>query len=372
VRAVSDRFLAALRGSHRMVSRATLLTSYQEGTTPTGTDLPVLGGDVRSSAQADIRSTLDMTTDGTGWDFTPGAALTPYGSEIFIERGIVFGGGTVEWVSQGYFRIYEVEQEDAPDGPLRIAGRDRMSGIVDARFEAPRQFLKTATYGDVFDQLVTEVYPDATIEWDDDLVSTALGRTVVAEEEDRYAFLRDMVRSRGKILYWDYAGVLQVKDTPDPTSAVWEVNAGEAGVLVSLGRKLDREGVYNAVVAVGEGSDTTAPARGVARDVNPDSPTNYYGAFGPVPRFHFSPFYLTNTQARSGARSILTAALGRPHAVDFSSIPNPALEVFDAVNLRPGSSSEIHVLDDIALSLLASGPMTAATRGQFAAEVEEE
>jgi hypothetical protein len=370
VRAVSDRFLAALRGSHRMVSRATLLTSYQEGTTPTGTVLTVLGGDVRSSAQADIRSTLDMTTDGTGWDHTPGAALTPYGSEVFIERGIVFGGDTTEWVSQGYFRIYAAEQEDAPNGPVRIEGRDRMSGIVDARLEAPRQFLTAATYGEVFDELVGEVYPSATIEWDDDLDTTAIGRNVIAEE-DRYTFLRDMVRTRGKIIYWDYAGVLQVKETPDPTSPVWEVDAGESGVLVNMGRRLTREGIYNSVVAVGEGSDTTAPARGVARDVNPDSPTNFYGTFGPVPRFHFSPFYLTDAQARSGARKILVNALGRPHAVDFSAIPNPALEVFDPVSLAPGTGSEIHVLDDIGLSLLASGPMTAATRGQLDTEIEE-
>ena len=371
MRAVSTRFLNALRGSHTMAARARVVTSYQESTNPTGTEIDILSGDVQSSSRNDIRSTLELTTDGMNWDTSEDGLLTPYGNEIFIERGIVFGGGQTEWVAQGYFRIYEVAQEDAPDMPLRISARDRMSGIIDARLEAPVQFTAATSISTVFTTLVQAVYPTATITFDDTLGSTLLGRTVIAEQ-DRYAFLRDLVRAHGKIMYFDYQGKLQIKSPPDPDTAVWEINGGELGVLINMSRTLNREGIYNSVVATGEAADTEPPARGVVRDINPLSPTYFYGRFGPVPRFYTSPFITTNNQAKNAARQILILSLGRPQAVDFTAVPNPALEPLDPVSLDPGAVMETHVLDDINLPLVASGQMGAATRQQLGSEFEEE
>jgi Domain of unknown function (DUF5047) len=355
-----------------MASRATVLTTYQEGTSPSGTEIPILDGDVRSSANADIRATLDMTTDGTAWAHAAGSLLTPYGNEILIERGIKYSGGAVEWVSQGYFRVYEAEQDEAPNGPVRISGRDRMSGIIDARLEAPAQFSSGTTVSNVFNTLVGAVYPAATVVFDDSLGGQAIGRAAITEE-DRYGFLKDLVRSHGKVFYWDYAGFLQVTDPPSPTDVVWNAHAGKQGVLIQMARRLSREGVYNSVVATGEATDAdTTPARGVARDVNVDSPTYYYGPFGPVPRFYSSPLITTSTQARGAARSLLVQSLGRPQAVDFTAIPNPALEPLDPVSLKASSSIEIHVLDDITLPLVATSAMTATTRQQLGIEIEEE
>jgi hypothetical protein len=358
-----------------MTARATLLTSYQEGVSPTGTALTILSGNVQASSKNDIRSTLDLTVDGDRWDFTTGDIL-PYGNTVFIERGIVFGGGVREWVSLGYFRIYEVEQNDAPNGEIRIAGRDRMSALIDSKLEAPVQFLKTRTVSQVFDSLVTDPatggpFPDATITFDDTFGSTAIGRTVIIEE-DRYGGLRDLVRAYGKIMYWDYDGTLQIKSIPDPTVSVWDVNAGENGVLINMGRKLTREGIFNAVVATSQASDTTAPKRGVARDINVNSPTYYYGDFGPVPRFYSSPFITTSKQAVNAAKQLLIQSIGKPHEVDFTSIANPALEPLDPVNLNPLTGTEIHVCDDLQIGLTDNDPMTGKTRNQLGLEIEEE
>lgn len=334
MRPVSSKFLESLRGSHTMAAEAYVVSAGQTGVSPTGTFIPIIEGDIESDSTAAIRSTLELVTDGT--DMFPDSAsdlFAPYGNEIFVRRGIRFGGGAVEWVSLGYYRINAVEQDEAPNGVIRISAQDRMAGIVEARLLAPVQFSATATYGDVIEDLVTEVYPWATIQWDDPTFGDAIGRSVIAEE-DRFAFLDDLITSVGKIWYWNHRGVLTIKNTPTSDDPVWEVNAGENGVLVALAKDLSREGVYNAVVASGEALDTEAPPRAVAVDDNPDSPTYWDGDFGKVPRFYSSPFLTTDAQAQSAANSLLRQKLGLPYSVDFSVVPNPALEPWDPVSVR--------------------------------------
>ncbi|WP_250009139.1 DUF5047 domain-containing protein [Actinoplanes sp. M2I2] len=364
MRPVSARFLSTLRGSHTATVQAFVVAAGQTGVSPDGDELEVISGDVNLDATADIRSTLDLEVEGTGaFPENAGDGLAPYGNEVFVRRGITFGGGSIEWVSLGYFRINSAEQDTAPDGPIRIAGRDRMGGIVRARLTAPRQFPAAMTYGDVLAQLVGEVYPWATIEWDDDTNFDPIGRTVIAEEE-RFAFLNDLITSRGKIWYWDHRGILVIRDMPDPGAPVWEVNSGPNGVLLSLGREISDEGVYNAVVAVGEALDTTAPPRAVAYDNNPASPTYWDGDFGKVPRFFSSPFITTVDRARTAAAALLRENLGVPYNVDFQVIANPALEPWDPIIVRIGRRAETHVLSRLTVPLSALQSMSAETREQ--------
>jgi hypothetical protein len=369
MRAVSVDFLRAIRGSHKMVARARVLTTYQEGVNPTGVEIPILGGNVQADADADVRATLELSTDGTRWDLS--GLLTPYGNEVFVERGIVFGGGRREWVSLGYFRIYDAGQDRAPDGPVTLTGRDRMSAIIDARLEAPVQYPATATYGGVVDELVTAVYPEATIEWDDDLHQEQLGRSVVVERE-RYEFLRDLAQSRGKVFYVDHRGVFRIASPPDPSMPVFDVNHGRDGVLIEASRELSREGVFNAVVAYGEGTDTEQPHLAVARDANPASPTYYFGRFGQVPRFYSSPLITSAAQAASAAATLLRQTLGLPYNVDFTAVPNPALEPLDPlrVTYSDRDAPEIHVIRELTIPLLPAEPMTAVTREQTNPVVE--
>jgi hypothetical protein len=365
MRPVSDAFLATVRGSHRAVFEARAVAPGQTGVDPDGTVIAIEGGDVQMDANAAIRSTLDLATDGALWPNGAGDLLAPYGNEIFVRRGVAFGGGATEWVSLGYFRIEAPEQDEAPDGQIRIAGKDRMAGLVDARLLAPVQFPASATLSAVFGQLVGEVYPGAVIEWDDDTDTDTLSRALIAEE-DRHGFLADLVTAAGKIWYWDHRGHLLIRSAPDPADPVVDVDHGQGGVLVSLSRRLTREGVYNAVVASGDGADTAAPARGVAVDGNPNSPTFWDGPFGKVPRFYGSPFITTDAQARAAAAGILGRSLGLPYAVDFSAIPNPALEPDDAVRVRYSGERppEIHVIERLTVPLTVEAALTASTREQ--------
>jgi hypothetical protein len=369
MRGVSDRFLSTLRGSHLAVFRARVCDTFQTGVTPTGVEIPVTGGDVKYSATAAVRSTLDLTTSAS-WPRTATDLVTPYGNELFVERGIAYGNGQNEWVGLGYFRIDTPEQDQAPDGPVSIAAQDRMAGIVDARFLTPRQFAGTLTRGALVALLVTEVYPAAVIEWDDTAVRDGLvGRTVIAED-DRAAALQDFITSLGKVGYFDHRGVFVVRTPPSVAGApAWTIDAGRDGVLVEMARSLTREGVYNAVVATGEAGDTTAPARAVAYNLDPRSPTYYLGRFGPVPRFYSSPFLTTNAQCQTAAEGLLRQQLGLPYQVELSAVPNPALEPFDVVSARYPKKSrsrslrtETHVIDEVTIPLELAQPVKLKTR----------
>lgn len=361
---MSSAFLAAIRGSHAVAVQARVCTTWQEGTDPDGTEIPVLDGEVELDGTAEIRSTVDLTTDGTGmWPRRAADLLAPYGNEVFIRRGVALTGGSVEWVSLGYHRINTPEQNEPVDGPIRIEAVDRMAGIVDARLLRPVQFPASTTYGGIVEQLVTEVYPDATIDWDDAAESDTLARAVIVEE-DRYGFLHETVTALGKIWYWDHRGRLQIKSPPDPADPVFTVNSGAGGVLVSLARKLTREGVYNVVVASGEGGDTLAPVRAVRADVNPQSPTYVFGRFGPVPRFFTSPLITTKPQAQAAATAMLRQQLGLPYEIDFEMVPNVALEPADPVRIETRDGAETHILQRLRIPLVAEQPMAGTTREQ--------
>src|SRR5690606_22544975 len=181
-----------------------------------------------------------------------------------------------------------------------ISARDRMSAIVDARLTEPRQLESRMTYGQAVSALVLEVLPWAVIEWDDNTSNRALGRTVLVEE-DRHGALEDLVTSVGKVCWWDHRGVLVIRTPPDPATPVWDITHGRDGVLVSMARELSREGVYNAVVARGEGADTGTPIQAGVVDDDPDSPTDWHGPFGPVPRFCASPL-ITDVADRKSTR----------------------------------------------------------------------
>lgn len=354
--------------------RARVCETFQTGNNPTGTEIRFTTGDVTSSASAQIRSTLQLTTPEP-WPRGADDLLAPYGNEIFVERGIDFGNGAIEWVGLGYYRISNPEQDQTPNGPLDINAEDRMAGIVDGRFLTPRQFPSSASRGQVVQSLITEVYPAAVIDWDDTAVrDAALGRTIVAER-DRYQTLHDLITSLGKIGYFDHNGVFIVRTAATVTGAPdWTVDAGANGVMVKMSRAITREGIYNVVVASGEATDTAPPAYAIVADLSATSPTRYGGPFGPVPRFYTSPFITTTAQARSAASVLLRKSLGLPYQVSLEAVPNPALEPDDVIEVRyPSGSqslrSEVHIIDSVTIPLDVQTAVSLKTRKQYGEDI---
>lgn len=344
-----------------MVADARVLTSYQEGVDPTGTTLSVISGGVTLSSTANIRGSATLLVGDVDWPLDNDDPLTPYGNEVFIRRGIDYGNGTVEWVSLGYFRIDDVSQSTNSRYPLELTCYDRMIGIIEARLLTPVQFLAGITVGEIVETLVWEVYPDATIEWDDDTHGLIVTRTQIAEQ-DRYGFLDELVTSYGKIMYFDYRGMLVIESVPEDTDSVFDVNAGAGGVLINVNRSRTREGVFNAVVVNGIGADTSEPVFAAVIDNETTSPTNYNGRFGKVPYFYTSTFITTTDQAFAAAGALLRKTVGLPYSVEFDAIVNPALVPYDPIAVSEGVARELHILDTIDIPLDAESAMTANTR----------
>jgi len=208
---------------------------------------------------------------------------------------------------------------------------------------------------------VREVYPDATIEYDFSAGGSTFSTDHVAEE-DRFAFLRDVAKSRGKIMYWDYRGVLKVVSPPDPTIPVYEINAGRGGTMITLSRSLSRQGVYNGVVARGDQPTDDAQPIALVVDNNPASPTYWNGRFGKVPRYYYSSFITTTAQATSAATSLLQQAIGLPYSIELNAVPNPALEPYDSIQITAPDATDVHVIDSLSTPLTYQGTMIGSTR----------
>lgn len=365
-------------GSHAVSFEARVVEFYQEGDDPTGTEIPIVGGDVNMDATADIFASLNLTTAGEMagkllWPQRATDLLAPFGNEVFVRRGVQVDGQVI-WVPLGYFRIGTPQQANAPEGEISITGLDRMAGIIIARLLSPRSFLSNRTVHSVFDELVHEVYPAATILFDDPLVEFAQIGRLIEVEESRYDTLRELADSYGKIMYWDTSGILRIESAPDPQTPLWTFAAGRRnGVLIQASRTLSSEGVYNCLVVTGEGaSDEVEPVRAVVVDNNPNSPTYFYGKFGPVPKFYSSPLITTEAQATLAGTSMLRRSLGFPYNVDFTISPNPAVRPWDPTRIMfKGGKLEIHVIDQIKIPLDAQTAMTGRTKEQTLMAIEE-
>jgi hypothetical protein len=352
-------------GSHFPTFEARALADFTTGTDPAGgVELQIVTGSVTLDGTADIRGSLDLTVQGHRlFPRRKGDVLIPDRTEIFVRRGIDIGS-TILWVPLGYYRIETAGQPDAPDSEIRLVGYDRMKSIIDSRLLSPRQFRASATFGDVFASLVGDVYPTAAIEFDDDLESERIGRLLIVEQS-RYEPLRTLANGRGKVLFWDGAGLLQVRSAPDPSTPIWEVKAGRGGVLSTAQREVTRSDVVNAVVVRSQGGDELAPARAVAIDDGPQSITRFGGRFGEVPEFVTVPADSTGVQLAAAAEAILLRRSGLPYRVQATAVPNPALTPGDPfrVTLKDGTR-ERHVAERLTIPLVTRATMPIATREQ--------
>lgn len=371
MRPVSTTFIKAVRSSHAMRSRVSAVAVGQNGVNPTKAyTFKVESGTVTLDSTAQTRGSLDITVA----DPFPASAtdyLAPYGAyELFVERGIVYGSGVVEWVSQGYYRINDPSQEDAPNGAVEVQAQDRMSSIIDARIPSPLTYAAGSTIFSVIYSLVTDVMPWAVFDYDASL-DTATLASAQTTTDDRYGFLNDLITAQGMVWYWDYRGFLYIHPAPSITgAAVATVESGHNGTLVSLSRGLSRSGVYNGCAASGQqASDTIAPVYALVVDNNPASPTYWYGAFGKVPQFYSSSFLTTTAQAVAAATAIMQKSLGLPYSVNWAQVPNPALEPYDVITVRYPHRSERHVIKQLVIPLDAKTAMTGQTRQQLVGAV---
>lgn len=356
--APSSRFLPALAHSHRVVTEVQLLRT--DGTIE---DLDHTGGTVTVDRAQAVRRTCTVTLADT--NLIPRSAadkLSVYGAQLQIRRGIDYGDGSApELAPLGVFRVDDV-QGDPDTGPVTITGSGFEQTVIDDVFINPVTLAQGSAVAGIT-TLIQATIPTATV------ISRATDATVGTMSWDREAGRWDacqtLATAIGAEVYADAAGQFVIAPLPDldPASVVWEVEAGEGGVLVSATRGMARAGVYNSVTAYGENAaDNVAPVSATVEDTDPTSPTYVSGPFGRVPRFYSSASLITTAQCTAAATQLLKTSL-KPNAVaDVTSLPNPLLEPGDVIRVvYEDGSREIHQIASFAIDLGTGGGFVLAT-----------
>lgn len=149
-------------------------------------------------------------------------------------------------------------------------------------------------------------------------------------------------------------------------SPVWLIDTGARGVMVEAEEALDRTGVYNGVLVVGQNRATDIPVSALVYDSDFTSPTRWGGPFGEVVRVEQSSAVQTVGQAQAAAEALLDKKLGLTRSLVITIAPNPALEAGDIVDIAfVDGRRERHVIDALALDLGPEGAQQLTTRSVF-------
>lgn len=357
--ATSYRFQVDLGKSQQVISR---VDAYRGGVLLGTVDTSE--GTVDVTARNRVRRTAELTVPASLYPTDPAASLlSPYGTYLQIWRGIDFGD-TRELVPVFYGRIDSVEDTNQFDAAAEVRCSDRMADVNDARFESPRAAPTGWPIVTAITTLLTEACPGAAVDiaWGVDVDSQV--PSGLMWDTDRGKAVDDLAQSIGAEVYAKPDGRFQIRNVPTLNDRPsWTVNEGLHGTLVTAGRRVSREGVYNVVVTVVERANGDLPIRYTAEDANIASPTYVGGAFGRVPRFLRNSLITSPLQAETAGTALLARSIGATRTRNITCVPNPAAEAGDVITALVGGAAETHIADTFTLPIHAGGgAMTVGTR----------
>lgn len=381
MRPISARAAGVVQSSHRLRWRVGIVTNWRTGVTPTllyASRPGLMGGSLKFEAGA---SGFTCEIPASWWGF-----ILHNGMELFVEAGIDLGGGTTEWVSQGYFRVKSVTQDSAPFGNLTVECDDRWAQMYDSSSYYPFVVPATATLAQYVsgcmkgDQVWTQFNNGAfgiapgniVVQWNTARSTEPLGYEIPLIEDTYGEQLDRLFTERGLTADFDYRGVLviQEKTIPDFRDPVLTITGGVGGTLLNHRRQTSREGVYNAAfVTTSSSTGNVAPSWSYYHFTGSDAPS-----IGSTTNFGFSRFDFTtplsqtlSTLGEMAKTAVFRGPRGVPVTTEVQIVPNPALVVGDvfrlvyprrrlsgtdsAINRGDDTIAEVHVIDSIAYGL---------------------
>ncbi|TVL89734.1 DUF5047 domain-containing protein [Streptomyces sp. SAJ15] len=353
---VSDRFLDALCESHQVATEVVLFRT--DGRVER---LDHTGGSVTVDRGQATRRTCSVTLADTSLiPLTAIDKLSVYGAQLRISRGIRYADGSTEMVPVGLFRIDEVSG-DRDEGPVTVSGKSLEAMVADDKFTAVTKVSGMAVAA--ITSLIQGTLPSATVV--NRGTDVAIGPRVYDIEGDRWAAVVEIAAAMGAEVYTDADGVFIISELPDLLSVApaWSITAGEGGAYISANRGMSLDGVYNAVLARGENTETDAPpVAALVIDDDPTSPTYWSGPFGHRAMFYSSATLTTVNACTSAATLKLRAARAPNASADITSLPNPALEPGDVIRVvYPDRTGELHQVQSFTVPLEPGGTFTLAT-----------
>lgn len=236
----------------------------------------------------------------------------------------------IGWVSLGVFAVQRVTR--GRYGVTTLEGIDRSQWLSDARLEDAWPWAAAGTLEDAVKSFVTNRYKAVPMDFVGE--THARPKSVHERESDPWEIIVDAAASVGYETFFN-GSTLVWRPEPDVTTSLPDLYVDEdSGTLLDVTAVDDREGVYNSVIAYTSDPEITAVVSARVYDNDPQSVTYYEGRFGKKPAFYASPLIKTTLQAQSAARTRMYALRAASRAIDFTMVPNPALQVGDVVAVR--------------------------------------
>jgi hypothetical protein len=379
VRAISDRFKAALSVSHQRVTRITC-------TVPGGSPVAIgasaklpngrrgpgwTSGKVSSSSSTGVRYQASLSISPAPGQDTYAMVSTP-GAIFRIDHGIDFGAGNVELVNCG---VYE-----AARGSVRIAGGDVSMSLVDlwqridrCRFLAPFA-PPSGTRASLIATAVANAVPGVGIYATNDGGQYVEGDNVW--DRDRPQFINDMAKDGSLDVGFDAAGEFRIRKQPvlDPATSVWTFRTGAAANLTTAERERPFNRHYNTVIV--EPMDASQAWDQQVVQISDLAHPLHPSKVGVVPFFYKSATANDNAEALQVAVTTLQQVAGSTETVNLDALSNPALEVGDVVTIaHPATDTDpgfgaVHILDSWSMDL-DGGAMSLATRSSALPDLQE-
>jgi len=326
MRAVSDRFLAALGGPKAIATEITC-------TPPGGDPVPLLwdpeqdSGSISMGAGSRVRYTASLSVASVVGGDTFDVISTP-GAVFRIRQGIAFSPDDIEWVD--LFAGETAKPEVGVfDGGIRLSLVDQWQRLDACRFMEPYAPISGVRGGRIA-SAVGDAIPGTTIVVHD-------GGGIMPGgglwDKDRTKFITDVATDGDLDVGFDAAGafIVQTAPTIDPLSVAWSLTTGRSGVIIDASRGRDLSRLYNAVVVMPteEGQTWTAQTVELADTSHP----LHRSKIGRRPFYHSSPTIMTAGAAISTARGTLRRLLGVRETRTYEALSNPALEYGDTVTI---------------------------------------
>jgi hypothetical protein len=365
---VSSTFATAIRQTFTATVKADVYYAGQYVAT-----VPVADGQITVDRTADnVRQGTITIADPSFFPTFVNSPLAPFGAELHISYGLQYITGKIEWIPLGVFVIDTVNAEDAVDattGSLLgdapvVSFFDRSKIIQWAQFRTPISRGGWDVKA-LLNSLIVNVCPSAKVIWDPSITGSKRVPGGTIFDTDRWGAVQTCAGYFGAEGRFGWDGNFYVVPIPTLQAKVisgavpaWTFNAGSNGVLIEAERGVTREGVGNYVSVQGSATGSGATPYGGAWDADPRSPTYWGGDSAPnLSIFGANVIRLSNslltTQAEvnSYAQAQLGNYLGLARSLSFTSLPNPALDGGDLIEVvYKGGQSELHILDSYTLS----------------------
>ncbi|WP_158727286.1 DUF5047 domain-containing protein [Streptomyces sp. NRRL S-31] len=331
-------------------------------------DIAFTDGTVRVDRGSDVRRSLSLSiADPREFPVNATDKFAVYGQRIYVEAGIQYLDGTTERVPVGTFVITSVSG-NIHTGPLSVQASGLEILLKRAMWDTATS---TKNYPSAAAFLAAKI--PATVPGASFVDSSTNGKKALATKTwdaftDTWAACREVADSVGAELFCDANGTFRMVDIPDPMSGtrvpVWDVAAGEGGVMVSANMELSADGVYNRVVVTGENSsDDAPPVKGIATISSTSDPLYYGGPFGKVTKSYSSSLVTTLVQAQQTATALLAKYRAPNRTVTLEAVPNTALDAGDCIRVSYGDAAlpELHIAHSFDIPLTVGGNFTINT-----------